>query len=99
MNVHAPNPWSAAPHDSALASDGLGGTFRPNSGAMNPEARSGGDRPCLEGSESRNRLSGGAKPRILASPKEVAMKHLPHKGPRAGPAVVPGTPVLGAFSS
>src|SRR2546426_733884 len=31
---------------------------RPNSEAMNPEARCRAGRPCLEGSESRNRLSG-----------------------------------------
>src|SRR5881396_2734133 len=39
---------------------GAGSRLERNSDAMNPEARCRTDRQCLEGSESRDRLSGGA---------------------------------------
>jgi len=44
-------------HDHLLAGAILGCIFKHNSDAMNPEARCPADRPCLEGSELRNRLS------------------------------------------
>ena len=41
-----------------LVGDREGSILERNSDAMNPEARCCADRPCLEGSKSRDRLSG-----------------------------------------
>jgi len=50
--------------DRVLASNALGRILERNSDAMNPEVRYPSDRPWLEGSKSRDRLSGALNTRV-----------------------------------